>query len=77
MCVMREERSPLCNPYSSAKACEIVVLPYCVKASGSEVKTDVNTMRNANVHQLKMVNFRFLVHFFSSMKGEPRTRCTR
>ena len=31
------------NPYSSGEAYEIVVLPCCVKASVSEVKTDVNT----------------------------------
>ena len=73
MCNAGREKSSLhdSNPYSSAKACEIVVLPCCVKASGSEVKTDVNTMRKANVLQLKMVNFRFLAHFFPSMKGEP------
>ena len=79
MCNARRKKSSLhdSNPNCRAKACEIVVLPCCVKESGSEVKTDVNTTSEAHVLQLKMVNFRYLVHFFPPMKGEPRVRCTR
>ena len=43
-----------------------------------QVKTHdhMNTMREANVLQIEMVSFCFLVHFFPSIKGEPRARCT-
>ena len=54
MCNAGRKKSSLhdSNPYSNAKASEIVVLPCCVKESGSEVKTDVNTMREAKVLQI-------------------------
>ena len=40
------------------------------------VNNNNNTIGEANVHQFIMLNFRFIVHFFPSMKGEQRARCT-
>ena len=44
--------------------------------SNHKSKLLVNTMGDANVHQFTILSFRLIVHFFPSVKGEQRARCT-